>query len=94
MDTGSRDLLARLRTVMANERTLLAYIRTALGLVLGGLGLIKFLTHPVMMAVGWLLIAFGTLMAVVGIFRFRFLKSLFSHLELEKLGNQKETDHH
>ena len=80
METGPRDLLALVRTTLANERTVLAYARTALCFFIAGVGLIKFLTHPLLVATGWLLIVFGTVLGGVGVVRFRHSGRHFHHL--------------
>jgi len=62
-----RDHLAELRTELANQRTLLSHIRTSLAFLAGGLALIKFSEHPLIVAIGWLLLPAGTLIIVQGI---------------------------
>lgn len=94
METDSRDLLALIRTILANERTLLAYTRTALGLLLGGLGLVKFLTHPLLVTLGWLLIVSGVILAGVGVGRFHHSRSHFGHLRLKKPESNGKNIHH
>ena len=66
-----RDHLALDRTRLANERTLLAYLRTALMLIVAGATAAKFVgeTHSVIIA-GWLFIALGVVVAVLGTWRF------------------------
>lgn len=91
METDSRDLLALVRTILANERTLLAYARTALGFFMAGVGLIKFLAHPLLVALGWLLIVFGIILAGVGIGRFHHSRRHFGHLRPKKSTPRKDS---
>jgi putative membrane protein len=66
-----RDHLALDRTHLANERTLLAYVRTAFMLLAAGATAIKALPNDRMaVGTGWLLLAFGLLIAVLGGLRF------------------------
>ena len=66
-----RDHLARDRTVLANERTLLAYIRTAIALLAaGGTLLTVFPGNMPLRILGFLLLVFGVITAVVGSRRF------------------------
>lgn len=74
-DSTVRDELARDRTHLANERTLLAYIRTSIGLVAGSVAIAHLYEGP---AGGWLaggLMVGGVLMIVVGIKRYRTVRS-------------------
>lgn len=67
--------LATIRTELANERTVLAYGRTALMLVATGVSLVKFLKPSFdFLVIGWVLIACGGLVALVGIRRFTRLR--------------------
>ena len=66
-----RDRLAAVRTALANERTLLGYVRTALALVIGGVGALKVFAHDVTDVLGWLLIAVGIVLLLVGLARYR-----------------------
>jgi putative membrane protein len=69
--TELRDRLAVERTHLANERTLLAYMRTALGVAVTGAGLLKFFTENAFMSgLGWLFVAAGVGLSVVGARRF------------------------
>ncbi len=63
--------LARGRNRLANERTMLAYMRTAIMLFATGGTLIK-LFAPALAAVigGWLIIAIGVFVVVIGLWRF------------------------
>ncbi len=66
-----RDHLALDRTVLANERTLLAYQRTALALLITGGSLVKLFPEDRGMSwLGWGVLAFGLLLAVLGGLRF------------------------
>ena len=76
------DMLAIGRTKMANERTLLSFIRTSVGLLAGGIGLIKFLEHPFIVALGWILVPVSLFFLVWGVVRYiysdRILKEVAS----------------
>jgi putative membrane protein len=69
-DTGPRDRLAAQRTRLANERTLLAYERTALGLGAAGVTMIHIFSADADLAIGWLLVALGAVLAPLGLYRF------------------------
>ena len=73
-----RDHLAMERTTLANERTLLAYIRTALALLITGASALHipglrdemafgFVSYEVL---GWIFIAFGVILVVIGYWRY------------------------
>jgi uncharacterized membrane protein YidH (DUF202 family) len=70
------DMLAFGRTKMATERTLLSFINTSIGLLASGIGFIKFLEHPVLSAIGWILIPLSFLFLLWGIKRYRFVNKL------------------
>ena len=70
-DTGVRDRLALTRTELANERTLLAYLRTALAMEIAGVGALKLFTHGLTTVVGWMLIAGGIMVLLIGAVRYR-----------------------
>ena len=70
------DMLSFGRTKMANERTLLSFINTSIGLLASGIGFIKFLEHPVLSAIGWMLIPLSFLFLIWGIKRYRFVNKL------------------
>jgi putative membrane protein len=65
-----RDQLAIDRTVLANERTLLAYIRTALAFLVVGGTFVKFLVAPPLRIIGYVFIAIGVLLCLLGAKRF------------------------
>jgi putative membrane protein len=71
-----RDKLALERTKLANERTFLAYVRTSLALIAGAAVLFQFFS-PVKayVALAWFLAATGAIVLVVGIYRFRAVRS-------------------
>jgi putative membrane protein len=70
-----RDHLALDRTRLANERTLLAYLRTALMLMVAGATVVKFVAEtPSVVVTGWLFIAIGVLVGVLGIWRFEAMR--------------------
>lgn len=66
-----RDHLAVERTDLANERTLLAYVRTAIALLAAGASLIHFFQSPASVGAGWLLLASGAAVILVGGWRYR-----------------------
>jgi putative membrane protein len=66
-----RDHLAYDRTVLANERTLLAYVRTAIAVLAAGGALIEVFTEiRYLRVLGWMLLALGVLVLVLGVRRF------------------------
>lgn len=66
-----RDHLAYDRTVLANERTLLAYVRTAIAVLAAGGALIEiFAEIRHLRILGWILLALGVLVLVLGVWRF------------------------
>jgi len=64
------------RTRLANERTLLAYERTALGFAVAGVTLIHIFHEVLVRASGWLLIAVGAFIAIIGLYRFVRVRSM------------------
>ena len=64
-----RDQLAIDRTIFANERTFLAYCRTSLALIITGAGTIKLFDGLFSDIAGWALIALGTVVEFIGIWR-------------------------
>jgi putative membrane protein len=77
-DTRVRDELALQRTQLANERTFLAFVRTAIALVAAGASSIHFLEGDALHALGWAFIAAGVATIVVGLVRFRRVRSLLA----------------
>ncbi|NNE00211.1 MAG: DUF202 domain-containing protein [Pirellulaceae bacterium] len=70
-DSGSTENLALVRTDLANERTLLAYGRTALMVAGSGVSLIEFFKErPLLQVLGWSFVVLGSIIGVVGVFRF------------------------
>ncbi len=65
-----RDQLAIDRTVLANERTFMSYCRTSLALIFSGAGSIRFFDMFYADVAGWVLIALGLIVAVIGSLRF------------------------
>lgn len=66
-----RDRLALDRTRLANERTLLAYLRTSLMLLVAGATAVKLVdVNSSVVVTGWVFIGIGTVVGVVGIWRF------------------------
>ena len=73
---SERDRLARERTFLANERTFLSYIRTGIMLFATGATLIKlFPLSTLFLALGILIIAFSFVTFVLGLFRYRKMKT-------------------
>lgn len=68
-----RDWLALDRTILANERTLLSFTRTALVLILAGMTLIRFFGHQMWAVLGYVVLASGVILWLVG-FRLYILK--------------------
>ena len=64
-----RDQLAIDRTVLVNERTFLAYCRMSLSLILSGAGCINFFESIVSDLVGWILVALGLVVSIIGVWR-------------------------
>ena len=62
-----RDHLAVDRTRLANRRTLLAFIRTGLYLILTCLGIWKFGDASWLMWLGWIFLALGVVLIIIGI---------------------------
>ncbi len=78
-ETDLRDSLAVERTHLANERTLLSYIRTALALLAGGAMVLRFLNNdPVLMPFAWVALVVGSLVLVIGSYRFFSVKRRIS----------------
>ena len=77
-----RDHLALDRTRLANERTLLAYLRTALMLMVAGGTAVKFIgeSHAVILT-GWLFVAFGVTVGLIGTWRFLAMKRVIDTIE-------------
>ena len=65
-----RDYLAIERTVMANHRSFLVCMRTMLSLVVAGGSFIKFSGYRWIEVIGWVLLALGLTLAIVGTTRF------------------------
>lgn len=66
-----RDHLAQDRTILANERTLLAYFRTALAFALTGVGLPRIFQTQYILIVGFVLIAIGAFIGILGVLRYK-----------------------
>ncbi len=79
-DSTERDRLARKRTDLANERTFLSYVRTAIMLFATGATLLKlFPSSYVNIVIGVILTGFSFFVLVIGIFRFKTMKSIISN---------------
>jgi putative membrane protein len=74
-DTATRDALAKDRTHLANERTLLAYVRTALALVVTGVGIVEIFASAAAAVIGWITALTGGVLMIVGIWRFRTMRT-------------------
>ena len=69
-------MLALGRTIMANERTLLGYIRTAVGFLAGGAGIIMYFKHPILFAIGIVLVIGSLVMATLGVKNYRNMQKI------------------
>jgi uncharacterized membrane protein YidH (DUF202 family) len=79
------------RTIMASERTLLAFLRTSLAFCIAGIGLIKYLDHPLLVALGWIFVMFAGLFLIWGIHRYRHIKKgLKKVTPIDQLFTEKE----
>lgn len=65
-----RDWLALDRTVLANKRTFLAYGRTAIALFALGIAFVKLIQHQFFEVSGFVLMALGIVVFVVGLREF------------------------
>lgn len=65
------DYLAIDRTILSNERTLLSYGRTALAMVIIGGSAMKFFGSPALTVIGWLFLAGGVIVMLIGWRRYR-----------------------
>ena len=75
-NSDTRDKLALERTRLANERTFLAYIRTGLSLLGAAAVLFQFFAEQAShIASAWLLVAFGVVVLLIGVFRFNRVRS-------------------
>ncbi len=83
-----RDWLALDRTVFANKRTFLAYARTAIALIVLGIALVKFIDHDALEFGGFLLMAFGSVIFIVGLREYWTNQGRFERL----LAVEKEMD--
>jgi putative membrane protein len=70
------DMLAFGRTLMANERTLLGYIRTAVGFLAGGVGIIMYFKHPILVAIGFVLVIGSLVIITLGIKNYRNMQKI------------------
>lgn len=79
-----RDHLAADRTSLANERTFLAYVRSALAFAAVGFGLIKLIeTTTALVILGWILIAIGIAILILGTIRFFQFRKTISALSCQ-----------
>lgn len=84
-----RDWLALDRTVLANKRTFLAYARTAMALFALGIAFVHLLKHPFFEISGFVLMALGIAVGIIGTREFitntiRFKKLVEKEKLLEK----------
>jgi putative membrane protein len=84
------DMLALGRTIMASERTLLGYIRTAVGFLAGGIGIIMYFNHPVLIAIGVVLIIASLLIITLGFKNYRNMQKILSNV-YGAMKSQQET---
>jgi putative membrane protein len=68
-DLITRDWLAVERTKLANERTFLAYFRTGVVFMATGVGMIKLTILEEIDSLGYVFIALGPIIILVGIIR-------------------------
>jgi len=79
-----RDRLALDRTRLANERTLLAYLRTSLMLLVAGATAVKLVdVNASVVITGWVFIGIGTIIGVVGCWRFLAMRRSINHRAYE-----------
>jgi len=83
------DALALGRTVLANERTLLAFLRTGVGLSVGGIGVVKFVGHPVIVALGWSAIVLSAPVIIWGVWRFLSIRKFLYRIADEMSAKEK-----
>lgn len=70
-----RDHLAIDRTILSNERTILSYARTSLAIIAAGATLIHFFEEAWIKIFGGLLVVFGTLIILIGLYRYRKMRN-------------------
>lgn len=61
-----RDWLALDRTVLANKRTFLSYGRTAMALFALGIAFVRLIRHPFFEIAGFVLMALGIVVFIIG----------------------------
>jgi putative membrane protein len=76
-----RDQLAIDRTILANESTFLAYIRTSLAIIAGGATLIHFFEEILSQYIGWMLVAFGLVILIMGYKRFKRMERTINEIK-------------
>jgi putative membrane protein len=87
-----RDWLALDRTVLANKRTFLAYGRTAMALFALGIAFVRLIHHEFFEISGFVLMALGIVVFIIGTREFLANSSRFKLLiEKEKYLEQKLT---
>ena len=88
-----RDVMATERTALANKRTFMAAIRTALALAATGAAFIKFLHDELLEILGWLLIAAGLVMLVIGSINYFRVRRVVLHARHTVDPNNELPDH-
>lgn len=85
----TRTTLSYTRTMMSAERTLLSFSGTGLSLLAGGVGLVKYVDHPGLQILGYLLIPIGIFVWIRGIINYvnvrRLMKKVGHFLESQGL---------
>ncbi len=74
MELKLSDQLAIERTRLANERTFLAYFRSAIVFLSSGFAIIKLEVLNEIEWIGYILIAIGPILLLIGLFRFMYVK--------------------
>lgn len=85
-----RDILAIDRTILANERTLLAYLRAAFTLMIAGITFVRFFGYWFIEILGWISIGGGLILAVIGLKRYKKIKSELK--DLKSYQNKEESN--
>ncbi len=88
-----RDVMSTERTSLANKRTFMAAIRTALALAATGAAFIKFLDDDFIKVLGWLLIAGGLLVQVIGSINYFRVRQVVLHARHTVDPNNELPDH-
>lgn len=81
------------RTVLANDRTLLSSLRTFLSFLAAGFTIIILMEHPLIDAVGWVLVLVAALFLFLGIKRYFAVNKLLTGFAQES-SKEKDSDLH